>query len=109
MTGLSAKRVVLYGILLGVMLLVILCSIGVLWVEQNGEEPSSPAGEQAVFVVGEWDGRLAVFENGQDTPTQWYEEVWVSSFPEEEQRRLAAGIRVTTAAGLAAVLEDYTA
>lgn len=105
----SAKRVILYGILLGVMLLVILCGIGVFLVRRAAEEPTAPTSEEVVFVVGEWNGHLAVFENGKEPPAQWYEEVWVSSFPPEEQRRLAAGIPVSSAAELAAVLEDYTA
>ena len=105
----SAKRVILYGILLGVMLLVVLCGIGVMWVQRDAEQPAVPTGEEVTFVVGAWNGRLAVFENGEHPPATWYEEVWVSSFPEEEQHRLAAGIRVSTAAELAAVLEDYTA
>ena len=105
----SNKRVILYGILLATMLIVILSGIGIVWVHQADDAPSSPTGNGAVFVVSQLNGRLAVFRQGEEMPVQWYEEVWISSFPEEEQRRLATGIRVSTAAELAAVLEDYTA
>lgn len=104
----SGKRVILYGILLGVMLLIVLCGIGVMWVERDRAQPT-PAGKEVTFVVGEFDGRLAVFEQGNPQPVEWYEEVWISSFPKEEQRRLKVGITANTSAELAAVLEDYTA
>ncbi len=104
----STKRVILYGVLLAVMLLVILSGIGVMWVHRDAGDVPTPANDEVAFVVGTWDGHLAVFENGMTTPSRLYEDVWIASFPPEEQQRLIDGIRVTTDAELAAVLEDYT-
>lgn len=105
----STKRVILYGVLLGTMLLILLSFIGVMLVErQYAPSPERREEEEAVFVVGQWDGHLAVFENGDDTPSRLYEDIWIVSFPPQEQERLKAGIRVTSQAELHGVLEDYT-
>lgn len=105
----STKRVIMYGVLLGTMLLILLSFIGVMLVErQNQSAPERREDEEAVFVVGEWDGHLAVFEDGATTPSRLYEDIWIVSFPPEEQERLTNGIRVTSQAELHGVLEDYT-
>ncbi len=106
----TTKRVILYGVLLGTMLIILLSFIGVMLVGQR-QEPKERGGqeeEEVIFVVGEWDGHLAVFEEGEQVPSRLYEDIWIISFPPEEQQRLMNGIRVTSQAELHGVLEDYT-
>ena len=59
------------------------------------------------FIIGVWEGQLAVFEMGAPLPTQVYE-VFVASLPFEEQVRLKAGVAVPDRPALAALIEDYT-
>lgn len=104
----TTKRVIMYGVLLGAMLIVLLSFLGVMLMQANEQPKEREATEDVVFVVGEWNGHLAVFEEGAAKPSKLYEDVWIVSFPPEEQERLANGIRVTSQAELNGVLEDYT-
>lgn len=61
-----------------------------------------------LYILGEWDGKLAVFTMPQtDTPSKVYD-VYLSSLPAEEQTRLEAGIPVYDEKKLQSLLEDYT-
>lgn len=106
----TSKRMILYGVLLGVMLVILISFIGVMLVEQQDGTTKRDAEEpdEIAFVVGEWNGHLAVFEEGETSPSRLYEDIWIVSFPPEEQERLMNGIRVTSRAALHGVLEDYT-
>ena len=50
---------------------------------------------------------VAVFVEGNSLPDEVFD-VYIASFPEEEQTRLRQGIRVTDDIELARYLEDYT-
>ncbi len=67
-------------------------------------EPSAPA---VYRILGEWEGRLAIFFPGEPFPEQVYE-VRLITLPQEEQERLSAGIPVESVAALSRYLEDYT-
>ena len=72
------------------------------------ETPSTTfAKRERGFMIGVWEGQLAVFEIGDPQPTQVYE-VFVASLPFEEQVRLKAGVIVPDRPALAALIEDYT-
>ena len=58
-------------------------------------------------IITEWEGKLAVFLEGNPLPDEVFD-VYIATFPEEEQVRLRQGIRVTDDAELARYLEDYT-
>jgi hypothetical protein len=58
-------------------------------------------------ILGQWEGQLALFYNGNTTPDKVYE-VYLVSLPEEEQQRLKAGIPIKDDTALAKLLEDYT-
>ncbi|HIW72929.1 MAG TPA: hypothetical protein H9684_01260 [Firmicutes bacterium] len=58
-------------------------------------------------VLGEWEGKLAVFSPNGISPDEVYD-VYISTLPEEEQRRLEEGIPVYDEKTLAGLLEDYT-
>ena len=74
----------------------------------TGAESPAPASEPVeTYIVGEWEGRLAVFAEGRQTPDQVYD-VYISTLPEEEQKRLEAGIPASDEKELASLLEDYT-
>ena len=58
-------------------------------------------------ILSQWEGKLAVFLEGNPMPDEVFD-VYIASFPEEEQIRLRQGIRVTNDTELARYLEDYT-
>ncbi len=64
-----------------------------------------PAGER--YVLGCYDGRLALFPVGDPVPERVYE-VWVSRLPEADRRALEKGILIESDERLAQLLEDYT-
>ncbi len=59
------------------------------------------------FVIGSWEGRLAVFVSGEVQPMRVYE-VYIASLPLAEQARLKEGVAVPDHPTLAALIEDYT-
>ena len=75
--------------------------------DDPSEAESTASTAKSLYRVGEWEGQLAVFLEGQTRPDQVYD-VYISTLPEEEQERLAAGIRVADDAALQRLLEDYT-
>ena len=73
----------------------------------GAESPAPASGSVGTHIVGEWEGRLAVFSEGRQTPDQVYD-VYISTLPEEEQKRLETGIPASSEKELASLLEDYT-
>ncbi len=67
-------------------------------------EPTA-AGFPQVLTVR--DGQLVLLAEPDGAVAERYE-VFVRALPEEEQRRLAAGVTVNSEEELAALLEDYT-
>ena len=53
------------------------------------EAPSS----RMICILGEWEGKLAVFAPNAISPDEVYD-VYISTLPEEEQRRLEQGAAV---------------
>lgn len=72
-------------------------------------QPASAAASAAFArrLLGVWEGKLALFAEGMDTPDEVYD-VFISTLPEEEQARLEKGIVVQSEEELAGWLEDYT-
>ena len=62
---------------------------------------------QPRYTVGEWQGQVAVFESGTDTPRQVFD-TYVETLPELQQRQLQQGIPADSEDALALRLEDYT-
>lgn len=67
----------------------------------------STASREAGWVVGVWEGKLAVFPAGAAEPARVYE-VYIASLPREERERLSAGVIAADDTALASLLEDYT-
>ena len=59
------------------------------------------------FVIGSWEGQVAVFQGQQEYPMQVFD-VYVSALPEEARRQVLDGIPVEDEAQLSVLLEDYT-
>lgn len=68
--------------------------------------PEQPHNEPQ-FVIGSYDGQVAVFERGADYPMRVYD-VSIAALPPEEQAKLQAGIPAADADALSVLLEDYT-
>lgn len=68
---------------------------------------SAPVSQTVAYRIGVWEGKLAVFLAGSPSPDEVFD-VYVSTLPPEEQRRLEAGIEITDEVELARRLEDYT-
>ena len=71
--------------------------------------PAPSASTVAVLhrILGQWNGTLAIFVAGGQTPDEVYD-VYVSTLPAEEQTRLRDGIPIYSEEELARLLEDYT-
>jgi len=59
------------------------------------------------YIIGTWEDKLAVFMPPETTPYQLFD-IYIATFPEEEQEKLKQGIVVNDEATLASLLEDYT-
>ena len=69
--------------------------------------PTDPSSALPRYTIGEYNGRLAVYTDGQELPREVYD-VYLATLPEEEQLRLRAGIPVEDDVQLQQLLEDYT-
>ena len=70
----------------------------------SAEESAPPAARR---LLGIWEGKLALFTEGRESPDEVYD-VYVQTLPKEEQDRLRQGIAVGSEEELAGWLEDYT-
>jgi len=70
----------------------------------SAEESTPPAARR---LLGIWEGKLALFTEGRESPDEVYD-VYVQTLPKEEQDRLRQGIAVGSEEELAGWLEDYT-
>lgn len=59
------------------------------------------------YIVKEYQGKIGIFTPGNQNPGQVLN-VYVTSLPQSEQKRLEAGIRVSTHVGLLEMIENYT-
>ena len=76
----------------------------------NSREVTAPKKNEAViyqYVIKEYNGMIAVFENGEGKPIEIYE-IPVETLPVEDVKNLQKGILVTTEAKLRQLLEDLT-
>ena len=73
------------------------------------QQSPAPSAESAgpVYLVREFEGSVAVFRFGEETPMQVLETP-LSVLPEQDRLLLRDGIPVMTAEELASVLEDYS-
>lgn len=67
----------------------------------------TPAPYTSRFVVGDWEGQVAVFEGQKEYPMQIFD-MPVSALPEDMQKKVQAGIPVEDETELSLLLEDYT-
>ncbi len=68
----------------------------------DGEVAETPR-----YTIGEWEGRLAVFEGKDPQPRQIFE-VYVDALPEELRQRVKEGVPARDDTQLSVLLEDYT-
>lgn len=61
-----------------------------------------------LYIVGQWNGKLAVFTLPNTTAPSKIYDVYLTSLPTEEQQRLKTGIPVYDQQTLQSLLEDYT-
>ncbi|HJD23418.1 MAG TPA: hypothetical protein H9694_04645 [Firmicutes bacterium] len=73
----------------------------------SGTQPGEGPSGAMLCVLGEWEGKLAVFAPNGISPQEVYD-VYISTLPEEEQQKLEQGIPVYDEGTLAGLLEDYT-
>ena len=59
------------------------------------------------YVIGAWDGKVAVFEGDADYPMQVFD-ADVQGLPPEQREKVLAGIPIEDAERLYLLLEDYT-
>ena len=63
--------------------------------------------QEPEYVIGDWQGQVAVFEGRQAYPMQVLD-VYTGTLPAPQQRQVLAGVPVTDGETLWQVLEDYT-
>ena len=95
-------RTVLWALAFSLGLAAVVLLLLFLFVLPPSEEHSS-----ARYVVGEWEGQVAVFEGDQDFPKQVFDS-FVSTLPPAQQEQVRAGIPVEDETALSVLLEDLT-
>ena len=59
------------------------------------------------YTLSVYDGRVAVFENGEAKPVEVFD-VYITSLPYNEQIKLLDGLTVSDRSELQQLIEDYT-
>lgn len=96
-------RALLWALTAAVVAMMVLAFVVVHFLLPRAAEPESVPR----YTIGEWEGRVAVFEGAQTQPMQVYD-VAVSTLPEELRRQIARGVPAESEAQLSVLLEDYT-
>lgn len=94
-------------LLIGVAAVSLAAIVVLLLVGAKRPAPQPESSAAAVYILGEWEGKLAVFLPGKENPSQIYE-VYITTLPPAEQERLQAGVPVGSEEELGRLLEDYT-
>lgn len=71
-------------------------------VTEEPQLPQSPAG----YLLRDYEGRLAIFREGNDTPEMIFD-VYTRLLPSADQERLTAGISAPDYETLTRLIEDY--
>ena len=95
------------GVIVAVLILAVLAGIWIFDRPDANSPQDSPVSAADGRMLGVWEERLALFENGNALPKEVYD-VWIATLPDTEQQRLQAGIPITDDGMLAGLLEDYT-
>lgn len=93
---------------------VIMCVIFVFCVNQKSDKNSGNASDMPpmesksnlMYVVKEYNGNIAVFEENCDIPFK-ITDVRLSDFPDEDKKLLNKGIEASSSQELNCILEDY--
>ncbi len=59
------------------------------------------------YIMRDYDGRIAVFRNGEDYPEEVFD-IFTSSLPQEEWERMINGIAIKDNQELQEMIEAYT-
>ncbi len=97
------------GIGLAVVVLVLSVSVFFYAIGQSEEVAGAQNSEPITwqYMIREYNGNIAVYENGTDVPFELYE-VPVETLPEEDIKSLQNGIQVRTEQELRQLIEDLT-
>lgn len=103
------KKSDMVGIGLAVVVLVLSISVFFYAVGQSEEVAGAQNSEPVTwqYIIREYNGNIAVYENGTDVPFELYE-VPVETLPEKDVKSLQDGIQVRTEQELRRLLEDLT-
>lgn len=74
---------------------------------ERSEKPRREAQTADSYTVAEYDGKIAVFKNGEVVPFEIYDS-YVETLPEHDREILRKGIKTKSAAELQKIIEDYT-
>lgn len=75
--------------------------------EASGTEDASASGRTPLYLLGEWEGSVALFEPGGSEPLRVYDAA-VAALPAEVRERLRQGIPLYDEEERDRLLEDYT-
>ncbi len=89
-------------------LICVLC-IGTLFVNLNKdvENYEKENIQKEIFIIKEYEGKIAVFKNEDSKPTTVYDS-YISLLPESDRIRIQKGITVDNTNDLQKIIEDYT-
>ena len=73
----------------------------------SGEQGTTSGESETAYILGEFNGMLAVFRAGSDIPAEVFS-VMVKTLPEKDRKQLAAGIEIHGESALRRAVEDYT-
>ncbi len=67
----------------------------------------SPSDASYHYIIGEYNGKVAVYKYGEMNPEEVFE-VYIDSLPKNDQELLRRGIEIHNQAELLKLIEDYT-
>lgn len=98
------KHIVFIGLFVICTLFIITSSVSE---KQNTDSPAVTQTLEAKYTLADYNGRLAIFENGNENPIEVFE-IQTSSLPEGDKKMLKTGIQASSYEELLRLTEDYT-
>ena len=75
--------------------------------ERPNAAPKTTEVSTPLYTFSQYEGRLALYQRGYAMPVEIYD-VYLDTFPEDEQARIKAGIPAESDAEIQKIIEDYT-
>lgn len=86
---------------------IFLCLFSAIYLTVDAIEPKANQKPEIIYTVKDYDGKIAVFKSGSDTPEKVLDSPYIRDLPKYDQDLLKIGISAYSEEELNLILQDY--